>query len=160
MSTVPTKPGWMHVTSQANKRFLPCCKLCFRAVSVLGPGVVDFGPKEHMDVRMRSATEWSGTRGCLRPLFSAISSNAIKRMASCRLLPHTIGSGLNWAQTCGRRTSPHNSHRASTIKCRHATPAGLPLGIFGNGVDIDGAMQHAPQPGRQSINRASGECVR
>lgn len=28
----------------------------------------------------------------------------------------------------------------------HLTPAGFPLGIPGIGEDIDGAIQHAPQP--------------
>jgi hypothetical protein len=30
-------------------------------------------------------------------------------------------------------------------------PVGLPLGIPGMGDDIEGAMQHAPQPALQSI---------
>jgi oxygen-independent coproporphyrinogen-3 oxidase len=30
-------------------------------------------------------------------------------------------------------------------------PAGLPWGMPGIGLDIDGAMQHAPQVGRHSI---------
>ncbi|ACJ26918.1 Conserved hypothetical protein [Shewanella piezotolerans WP3] len=33
----------------------------------------------------------------------------------------------------------------------HLTPAGLPSGIPGIGVVIEGAMQHAPQPKRQFI---------
>jgi elongation factor P len=33
----------------------------------------------------------------------------------------------------------------------HLTPAGFPLGMPGIGLEIDGAMQHAPQPGRHSI---------
>ena len=31
------------------------------------------------------------------------------------------------------------------------TPAGLPEGMPGIGDEIEGAMQHAPQPGRQSM---------
>lgn len=31
-------------------------------------------------------------------------------------------------------------------------PEGLPFGIPGIGDDMDGAMQHAPQSGRQFIN--------
>ena len=47
------------------------------------------------------------------------------------------------------------------------TPAGLPLGIPGMGEEIEGAMQQAPQPTRQSIvftpslrwvDRRSGAC--
>jgi hypothetical protein len=42
-------------------------------------------------------------------------------------------------------------------KCRHATPAGLPNGMPGKGVEIDGAMQHAPHPLRHaSITATSG----
>jgi elongation factor P len=33
----------------------------------------------------------------------------------------------------------------------HLTPDGLPSGIPGIGDEIDAAMQHAPQSGRQSI---------
>jgi hypothetical protein len=33
----------------------------------------------------------------------------------------------------------------------HLTPAGFPSGKPGIGDDIDAAMQHAPQSGRQSI---------
>lgn len=32
------------------------------------------------------------------------------------------------------------------------TPAGLPSGIPGNALLIDGAMQQAPQPGRQFMS--------
>ena len=35
-----------------------------------------------------------------------------------------------------------------------ATPAGLPKGMPGIGVVMDGAMQHAPQPGRHCIASA------
>lgn len=31
------------------------------------------------------------------------------------------------------------------------TPAGLPCGIPGIGADIEGAMQHAPQPDRHDM---------
>jgi hypothetical protein len=35
-------------------------------------------------------------------------------------------------------------------KCGQGSPAGLPLGRPGLGVEMDGAMQHAAQPGRQA----------
>jgi hypothetical protein len=35
----------------------------------------------------------------------------------------------------------------------HLTPAGFPSGIPGIGDDIEIAMQHAPQSGRQSIEK-------
>jgi hypothetical protein len=34
------------------------------------------------------------------------------------------------------------------------TPAGLPSGMPGIGEEIDGAMQQAPQPGRQFISNS------
>jgi hypothetical protein len=37
--------------------------------------------------------------------------------------------------------------RASS--CAQRTPAGLPSGMPGRVLEIDGAMQQAPQPGRQ-----------
>jgi hypothetical protein len=37
----------------------------------------------------------------------------------------------------------------------HLTPAGLPSGMPGIGLEIDGAMQHAPQPGRHSMREES-----
>ena len=37
------------------------------------------------------------------------------------------------------------------MRCAHGSPARLPWGIFGVGVEMEGAMQQAPQPGRQSI---------
>ncbi len=46
--------------------------------------------------------------------------------------------------------------RYSSSSCTQATPAGLPAGIPGIGEVIDGAMQHAPQPGRQSMAMLSG----
>lgn len=36
-----------------------------------------------------------------------------------------------------------------SVSWTHRTPAGLPLGIPGIGEVIEGAVQHAPHPGRQ-----------
>jgi len=44
-------------------------------------------------------------------------------------------------------------HRKSGSKLTQGTPAGLPLGIPGIGVVIEGAIQHAPHPLRHSISR-------
>jgi hypothetical protein len=43
------------------------------------------------------------------------------------------------------------AQRRSAVKCTQATPAGFPSGMRGIGEEIDGAMQQAPQPGRQFI---------
>jgi hypothetical protein len=42
--------------------------------------------------------------------------------------------------------------RASSASCTQRTPAGLPPGMPGMGELMEGAMQQAPQPGRQSID--------
>ncbi|WP_161499691.1 hypothetical protein [Limnohabitans sp. TS-CS-82] len=39
----------------------------------------------------------------------------------------------------------------SAISCAQGTPAGLPLGMPGKGLVMDGAMQHAPQALRHCI---------
>ena len=39
--------------------------------------------------------------------------------------------------------------RMSASSCTQGTPAGLPSGMPGIGLVMDGAMQQAPQPGRQ-----------
>ncbi|OQW69237.1 MAG: hypothetical protein BVN34_07045 [Proteobacteria bacterium ST_bin12] len=44
------------------------------------------------------------------------------------------------------------AHLKSLSNCTHLTPAGLPFGIPGIGLLIDGAVQQAPQFGLHSIN--------
>jgi hypothetical protein len=44
------------------------------------------------------------------------------------------------------------AQRMSGSNCAHGTPAGLPCGMPGMGEAIDGAMQQAPQPGRQETS--------
>jgi hypothetical protein len=58
----------------------------------------------------------------------------------------------------------------ASSSCTQRTPAGFPFGIPGIGEEIDGAMQQAPQPGRQvawlikfvrsamPLHAQSGEC--
>ncbi len=57
--------------------------------------------------------------------------------------------GASEPHTAGRRGSPNSRQRRSSSSWTHATPAGLPWGMPGIGLLIDGAMQQAPQPGRQ-----------
>jgi len=45
-------------------------------------------------------------------------------------------------------------HKLSSDNCTHLTFAGLPCGIPGIGLDIEGAMQHAPQSLRHCIRIA------
>lgn len=56
--------------------------------------------------------------------------------------------GANDAQTAGRSGWPNSRQRHSASSWMHATPAGLPSGMPGIGLDIDGAMQQAAQPVR------------
>ncbi len=59
--------------------------------------------------------------------------------------------GRRLAHTAGRSGRPKIAQRKSGNNCTHRTPAGLPCGMPGIGDEIEGAMQHAPQPGRQSM---------
>ncbi|RTL01324.1 MAG: hypothetical protein EKK65_06870 [Lysobacterales bacterium] len=51
--------------------------------------------------------------------------------------------------TAGRSGRPNSRQRCWSSSCTQRTPAGLPTGMPGIGLLIDGAMQQAPQPGRQ-----------
>jgi hypothetical protein len=64
------------------------------------------------------------------------------------------------AQTLGRSDLPNSAHRKSSVSCTQRTPAGLPLGMPGIGVEIEGAIQHAPQWGRQSVIDTDGILVK
>ncbi|HBJ28810.1 MAG TPA: hypothetical protein DDZ08_13050, partial [Cobetia sp.] len=52
---------------------------------------------------------------------------------------------------------PNSLHRLSSSSCTQRTPAGLPLGMPGIGLEIEGAMQQPPQPARQPGAAASAE---
>jgi hypothetical protein len=68
--------------------------------------------------------------------------------ASCR---HMSGSGASERHTSGRVGWPNSRQRWWASSWMQRTPAGLPEGMPGIGDEIEGAMQHAPQPGRQSM---------
>lgn len=71
-------------------------------------------------------------------------------MAAWLESPHISGVGRKLAQTTGRSGLPKSKQRLSALNCTQRTPAGLPFGIPGIGDEIEGAMQHAPQPTRHS----------
>ncbi len=71
--------------------------------------------------------------------------------ASASLAPHISALGRRLAQTGGRSGRPKRAQRLSGVSWAQRTPAGLPTGMRGIGEEIDGAMQHAPQPTRQSM---------
>lgn len=66
-------------------------------------------------------------------------------MACTAEAPHMSGSGRRLPHTAGRSGRPKMRQRLASSSCTHRTPAGLPPGIPGIGLEIEGAMQHAPQ---------------
>jgi hypothetical protein len=54
--------------------------------------------------------------------------------------------------TAGRSGFPNSAQRRSGSNCTQGIPAGFPPGMPGIGLEILGAMQHAPQPKRHSIS--------
>jgi len=59
--------------------------------------------------------------------------------------------GCKPPQNAGRSGLPNTAHRMSGSNCTHGTPAGLPCGMPGRGLVMEGAMQHAPHPVRHSM---------
>jgi hypothetical protein len=63
--------------------------------------------------------------------------------------PHISRDGCRLPQTFGRPGCPKIRQPLCSSSCTQRTPAGLPFGMPGIGELIEGAMQQAPQPGRQ-----------
>ena len=66
--------------------------------------------------------------------------------------------GRSEPHTGGRSGRPKILHRMASSNCTQRTPAGFPFGMPGMGELIDGAMQQAPQAGRQ-LAGSSGEVI-
>jgi len=66
-------------------------------------------------------------------------------MAACALAPHISAEGCRPAQQLGRPDWPKMLQRCSALSWIHLSPAGLPAGMPGIALLIDGAMQQAPQ---------------
>lgn len=81
----------------------------------------------------------------------AVSSIAIQRIACARLVPHISIDGCSPEQQAGRSGRPKIEQRFAASSCTQRTPAGLPRGMPGIGLEIEGAVQHAPHAGRQSM---------
>jgi hypothetical protein len=71
-------------------------------------------------------------------------------MASLALEPHISLLGRKLLQTAGRHSLPNMRQRFSFDNWMQRTPAGLPASMPGIDDDMEGAMQHAAQPIRQS----------
>jgi oxygen-independent coproporphyrinogen-3 oxidase len=59
------------------------------------------------------------------------------------------GEGARLPQTGGRSGWPKIRQRLAASSWMQRTPAGLPSGMPGMGLEMDGAMQQAPQADRQ-----------
>ena len=70
-------------------------------------------------------------------------------MASLRVAPHISVDGISWEQTAGRPARPKIRQPLVSSSWMQRIPAGLPCGMPGIGELIEGAVQQAPQPGRQ-----------
>lgn len=79
-----------------------------------------------------------------------IPSNSAKICnASWREFPQISGSALKLPHILGRIGELKIVQEKSGARFTHGTPAGLPCSIPGIADDIEGIIQHAPQPGRQ-----------
>ena len=80
------------------------------------------------------------------------NSSRVRYASACPLLvPHISADGINPPHTAGRSGCPKIRQRASSPSWMQRTPAGLPRGMPGMGELMEGAVQQAPQPGRQSM---------
>ena len=82
----------------------------------------------------------------------ACSSKASQASAADASAPHISTDGINCPQTAGRSGRPKMRQALASSSCTQRTPAGFPCGMPGMGELMDGAMQQAPQPGRQFIS--------
>jgi hypothetical protein len=72
-------------------------------------------------------------------------------IAASRFVEHISIDGFRLLQTAGRNAEPKRLHKLSSDNWTHRTFAGFPCGMPGIGLEIDGAIQQAPQSGRQFI---------
>lgn len=84
----------------------------------------------------------------------AASRRANHVMACSRDSPHISMPGARPAQNAGRCGWPKIRQALASSSCTQRIPAGLPAGMPGIGLVIEGAMQQAPQPGRHCIGRS------
>jgi hypothetical protein len=83
------------------------------------------------------------------------SSRARVVYASRGDAPHMSGNALRLPHTAGRSGERKIAQRESMVRWMQRTPAGFPSGMPGMGDEIEGAIQHAPQPERHSTLAAT-----
>jgi hypothetical protein len=81
----------------------------------------------------------------------SISSDISRSSACFRSAPHISPDACKPAQNPGRSGRRNIAQRISAVRFTHATPADLPFGMPGRGLVMEGAMQQAPQWGRQFV---------
>ena len=81
----------------------------------------------------------------------ACSSRSRNCIACVRVSPHISALGDSERHTAGRSGRPNRRHRRASSRCGQGMPAGLPCGSPGMALLMEGAVQQAAQPGRQSI---------
>jgi len=77
------------------------------------------------------------------------SSPANQAIAWLRWLPHISAVGRSDKHTAGLSGWPNRRQRSASSSCTQRTPAGLPCGMPGMAELMEGAVQQAPQAGRQ-----------
>ena len=78
-----------------------------------------------------------------------IASSRVSQCIACTAVsPHISCDGCRPPQKAGRSGRPKRRQRSSESSWTQGTPAGLPAGMPGIGLVMDGAMQQAPQFGR------------
>jgi hypothetical protein len=80
-------------------------------------------------------------------------------MACSRVSPHISRDGRRLAHTAGLSGCPKILQRLSSSSWMQRTPAGFPFGMPGMAEEIEGAVQQAPQAGRQA-GASGGEVMR
>ncbi len=76
----------------------------------------------------------------------AASRSASSVRASAGDRPHMSPDGCSRRHTAGLSARPKRPQRLSQESWTQRTPAGFPSGMPGMEEEIEGAMQHAPQP--------------
>lgn len=93
----------------------------------------------------------AGGRDLRSQLGDVCSSSHPSHCRACaRLWPHMNSLGCREPHTAGRSGCPKILQRSFSSSCTQRTPAGLPSGIPGIGLDMEGAVQQAPQSGRHA----------